>query len=121
MSDRLDFRQGQLFHMTVVERLLSIVSDGRLLCDVALDGRISGAPSIGHLHMKAKRRRIPVPVPPGGVVGDYVPFYLAPRSPMLYANDMGAVGDQARGQAGIVYLVTSTWLYVCVEPHRLLA
>jgi hypothetical protein len=93
--------------MTTLDHLPSIVADGRLLCDVALDGRTPGGPSIGHSHMKEKRRRIDVPVPPGGVVGDYVPFYLAPRSPMLYANHMGAVKGREGGQSGIVYLVTS--------------
>jgi hypothetical protein len=107
VSDRLDFRQGQLFHMTTLDHLPSIVADGRLLCDVALEGRDPGGPSIGHSHMKEKRRRIEVPVPPGGVVGNYVPFYLAPRSPMLYANHMGAVKGRNGGQTGIVYLVTS--------------
>ena len=107
MPDRLDFSKGQLFHMTLIERLPGIVSDGKLLCDIALDEHTPSSSSIGHPHMKAKRRRIEVPVPPGGVVGDYIPFYLAPRSPMLYANHMGAVRSRAAGQAGIVYLVTS--------------
>lgn len=106
MNDRLKFRRGQLFHMTTLDHLPSIVADGRLLCDVALDGRGPSGPSIGHSHMKQKRRGIAVPVPPGGVVGDYVPFYLAPRSPMLYANHMGAVLSRPSGQDGIVYLVT---------------
>lgn len=107
MPDRLQFTKGQLFHITTLEHLPSIVADGRLLCDVALDGRGTANPSIGHSHMKEKRRRIDVPVPPRGVVGDYIPFYLAPRSPMLYANHMGAVAGRQAGQAGIVYLVTA--------------
>lgn len=61
--------------------------------------------------MKGARRRRAVPVPPGGVVADYVPFYFAPRSPMLYriACDrrdriIGRYGD---GQDPLVYLVSS--------------
>jgi len=49
----------------------------------------------------------PVPVSPGGVVGDYVPFYLAPRSPMLAASYYGNVQGRTDGQDGIVYLVTT--------------
>ena len=38
---------------------------------------------------------------------DYVPFYFAPRSPMLYAIHMGNVDGCTAGQADIVYLVAS--------------
>jgi hypothetical protein len=107
MSDRLDFKKGQIFHMTLVERLQAIVVDGQLLCDAALAGKDLPGPSIAHAHIKERRHRIEVPVPPRGVVGDYVPFYLAPRSPMLYANYKGNVQGRTSGQAGIVYLVSS--------------
>jgi len=48
-----------------------------------------------------------VPVSPGGVVADYVPFYFAARSPMLYAITMGNVPSYQGGQGELVYLVTS--------------
>jgi len=57
--------------------------------------------------LKQRRSRVRVPVPPYGVVADYVPFYLAPRSPMLFANLCGNVADRPPGQEGIVYLVTT--------------
>lgn len=106
MGNRLEFRQGQLFHMTLIERLPMILDDGGLLCDAVLAGRDLPGASIAHGHIKERRRTIEVPVPPGGVVGDYVPFYLAPRSPMLFANHRGAVDGRQAGQDGIVYLVT---------------
>jgi hypothetical protein len=107
VTGKLKFRKGQLFHMTLVERLPGIVADGRLLSDAALVSRqLPGAP-IAHAHIKERRRRVTVPVPPGGVVGDYVPFYLAPRSPMLAANHYGNVEGRSTGQDGIVYLVTT--------------
>lgn len=84
-------------HQSLIESLVSVVSGGRLLCDVVLDGHKPIGPSIGHSHMKEKRRRTEVPVPLGGVVGDYVPFYLAPRSPMLHANHMAAPADMVTG------------------------
>jgi hypothetical protein len=107
MSVRLNFKQGQLFHMTLIERLPAIIADGRLLSDAALAELELPGDSIAHAHIKERRRRIEVPVPPGGVVGDYVPFYLAPRSPMLAANHYGGVEGRAAGQDGIVYLVTT--------------
>ena len=39
--------------------------------------------SIGNPELIDKRARHPVPVPPGGVLNDYVPFYFTPFSPML--------------------------------------
>lgn len=43
---------------------------------------------------------------PGGVVADYVPFYFAARSPMLYAISRGNVPAYQDGQNPLVYLVT---------------
>lgn len=107
MSGRLNFKKGLLFHMTLIERLPLIVSDGQLVCDAALAHRDLPGQSIGHAHLKARRLTVEVPVPPGGVVGDYVPFYLAPRSPMLYASKKGGVDGRTTGQDGIVYLITT--------------
>ncbi len=107
MTERLSFRKGQLFHMTLMERLPAIVADGRLFSDQVLANRQLPGEPIAHSHIKQRRRRIEVPVPPGGVVGDYVPFYLAPRSPMLAANFYGNVESRTTGQGGIVYLVTT--------------
>lgn len=107
MSSRLNFRKGQLFHMTLIERLPYIVADGHLRCDTATAKFDLPGQSIAHGHLKDRRRQVTVPVPPGGVVGDYVPFYLAPRSPMLAANHYGNVRGRSAGQDGIVYLVTA--------------
>jgi hypothetical protein len=40
-------------------------------------------------------------------VGDYVPFYFAPRSPMLYVINKGSVPGYAGGQSEVVHLVSS--------------
>lgn len=62
---------------------------------------------IGNRGIKERRVRRPVPIPPGGVVADYVPFYFAPRSPMLYGIAKGSVPTYAGGQDDIIYCVTS--------------
>lgn len=107
----LPFAKGQLFHMTPIERLTRIIDDGVLQCERALAHLELPGASIAHPHLKARRMVTPVPIPPYGVVADYVPFYLAPRSPMLYANYAGNVVGRPSGQDGIVYLITDVaWI-----------
>jgi len=48
-----------------------------------------------------------VPVAPYGTLHDYVPFYFAPRSPMLYTINKGNVPGYTGGQKSLVYLVSS--------------
>jgi hypothetical protein len=38
---------------------------------------------IGNPELIQKRTQRPVPIPPGGVLSDYIPFYFTPHSPML--------------------------------------
>jgi hypothetical protein len=64
------------------------------------------AVEIGEDRIKEQRRRRPVPIPPGGFVADYVPFYFAARSPMLYTISRGNVPAYQEGQDPLVYLVT---------------
>lgn len=62
---------------------------------------------VGNRGIKERRRRAAVKVAPGGVVADYVPFYFAPRSPMMYAIHMGNGPGYDDGIDPLVYLVTS--------------
>ena len=64
--------------------------------------------NIGHTHIKATRLNRNVPVGPRGTVGDYVPFYFAPRSPMLLAISRGNVEGYTAGQQPVIYLCSST-------------
>lgn len=63
--------------------------------------------NIGHRNLIDKRGRRRVTKTPGGVLNDYIPFYFAPRSPMLYSiykkNIDGFIGKQS----DIIYLVSS--------------
>lgn len=93
-----------LYHFTHVDNLASIVREG-LLCDTAAPDHC--LVDVGNRGIKEQRRRRPVPVGAGGMVADYVPFYFAPRSPMLYAVLGGQVEQYADGQDPLVYLVTT--------------
>jgi len=99
-----------IYHFTHVDNLASIFRDGALTCD-------AGAPSaglvteVGALAIKQRRRSVTVPLLPGGTVGDYVPFYFAPRSPMMFkiaCDRRDAVSNLYQGGARpLVYVVSS--------------
>lgn len=96
-----------IYHITHISNLNSIIATGGLHCD---NGCASGgiAPTgIAHAHIKQRRAQRVVPVPPGGTLADYVPFYFAPRSPMLYSIHTGYVAGYQGGQTAVLHLVSS--------------
>ena len=94
-----------IYHISHLRNLERILAEGGLHCDRAAQALKSV--NIGHLHIKERRLKRQVPVGPGGTVGDYVPFYFAPRSPMLYAISRGAVDGYAEGQRPVIYLCST--------------
>jgi hypothetical protein len=62
---------------------------------------------VGNLRIKDQRRQQAVPLAPGGAVADYVPFYFAPRSPMMYAISRGNVPTYTGGTKRLVYLLST--------------
>ncbi len=98
-----------LFHITHVSNLPSIIRAGELWSDSECRRRGAGSQNIAYRHIKDRRARRPVPdTAGGGTLADYVPFYFAPRSPMLYAINKGLVEPSLRGRQDlIVHLVTS--------------
>lgn len=62
---------------------------------------------VGQLNIKDRRRQQSVPVPPGGTVSDYVPFYFASRSPMMSSIARGNVPSYQGGTARLIYLLTT--------------
>lgn len=99
-------RPTQVMHFTHVDHLSTIVELG-LLCDAQAhrDGVL--VTEVGDHGVKRRRRARPVPCVPGGFVADYVPFYYAPRSPMMFKIERGGVTTYQDGCAELVYLVTS--------------
>ncbi|MGH8910233.1 MAG: type II toxin-antitoxin system toxin DNA ADP-ribosyl transferase DarT [Egibacteraceae bacterium] len=99
------------FH--AIDNLNGIVRAGCLHCDAQVKIGTELLKDVGDPDVKARRRRLPIPVGPGGVPADYVPFYLAPRSPMLYVISKGKVPQYKEGQGPLVYLVTDLGTVQC--------
>lgn len=65
--------------------------------------------SIGNAELIGKRAAHQVPVPPGGVLNDYVPFYFTPFSVMLRNIHTGWNGIKQVPNEDIVILVSSLY------------
>lgn len=62
---------------------------------------------IGNAELTGRRGTKQVPIAPGGVLNDYVPFYFTPFSPMMYNIYTGRGGVTQRNNEEIVILVSS--------------
>jgi hypothetical protein len=105
-----------LYHFTHVDNLTTILEQGGLLCDrdVMDDGLL--AVEVGDTSIKDRRRYMSVPKPPGGSPCDYVPFYFATKSPMLFRISRGGVVQYPDGdQEPLVYIVTSVEQVVAAD------
>ena len=96
-----------LYHITEIGNLASIIECGGLWCDAERRRQKFAHVNIAHDHIKGRRERRRVPVVPGTTLADYVPFYFASRSPMLFAINRNNVEGYAGGQRRIVHLVTT--------------
>lgn len=94
-----------LFHFTHMDNLRSIAELG-LVADVEMAASEEGFVEVANQDIKARRRDREVSASPHGRVSEYVPFYFAARSPMLYAIHMGNVRTFAGAAEELVYLVT---------------
>ncbi|MCG8654876.1 DUF4433 domain-containing protein [Yimella sp. NH-Cas1] len=94
-----------ILHFTRIEHLPTILESGLLADEAAKRGPL--AIEIGHRGIKELRRTRAVPCGPGGFVSHYVPFYFAPRSPMMYAINGGSVPEYTEGCGRIIYVVST--------------
>lgn len=76
-------RDRWVFHFTHADNVASIVEAGRLVCDRAARDSLLRT-EVGDPEIKDGRRNRQIPLAKCGYVGDYVPFYFAPLSPMMF-------------------------------------
>lgn len=96
-----------IYHITHMRNLESIVSCGKLYCGQLVGEQNLNPIEIGYRDLKDKRSKWAVPIGPGGSLGNYVPFYFAPRSPMLFVISKGGVAGYNEGQRSVLHLLAS--------------
>lgn len=103
----MDINEIRLYHMTHIDNLAGIIDEDGVWSDNDVAKHAPDRVRIGYSSLKEKRRRKPLgAIRPRAFIGDYVPFYFAPRSPMLYVINCGKVDDYNQGQRPLVYLVS---------------
>lgn len=94
-----------IFRITHIENVEWILANG-------LHCRNSGIldpnyQEIGNPDLIARRADRTVPIPPGGTLSDYIPFYFTPYSPMMLNIKTGYNGMKQTPMRDIVILVSS--------------
>lgn len=96
-----------IMHFTHVRNLSGILAAGCLQADSVVNHQSDLQVEAADLEIKARRKAILIRLAPYGCVADYVPFYFAPRSPMLYKLAKGGVPTYTDGQDPLIYLVST--------------
>ena len=80
-----------IYHFTHISNLSSLISSGGIICKNGVDSSSITYQSSAYESVQGHRESFEVPVDPGGVIHDYVPFYFNSLSPMLYAVHRGNI------------------------------
>ena len=115
--------QPKIFHICHVDRLASIVAAGGLLSDAAVAQAAVPGTVIGMNHIKQRRlQELRLNSHPGLYVGQCVPFYLCPRSVMLFLiHRQNADLAYKDGQGPIIHLeadLHATVAWANAQPRR---
>lgn len=95
-----------IFHFTPASNVPKIIAAGGIHPDNVMFTQPEKYTDCASADIKTARRTKAVPVHPYGYVGDYVPFYYAPRSPMMSAISKGQVPGYDDSH-GLVYIASS--------------
>ena len=96
-----------IYHITPISNLPILLQCGELRSKNQLRSGSTSYESIAYEHIQERRAAKAVPCGPRGSLHDYVPFYFASRSPMLYAIHKGYVDGYQGHQSDILHLVTT--------------
>lgn len=105
MAPNLTPEKALIFRIVHVDSIEWILGNG-LHCETSAT-RDSHYRAIGNPELIERRQRRIVPLPPGGTLSDYVPFYFTPYSPMLYNIHTGHGGIARQPNMNIAFLVSS--------------
>lgn len=94
-----------LFRITHIDNIPHILRHG-LVTRFSPDANKNFV-GIGDISLIEVRDDLEAPVPPGGKLSEYIPFYFGPRSPMLLQIATGFDGVQKYPQEEIVYIISS--------------
>ena len=97
---------ARIFRVVHVSNVPWILDHGGLHCQNSANPDPNYV-DIGNASLIAKRTRRHVPIPPGGPLSDYVPFYFTPFSIMMYNLKTGYGGITRRENKDIVMFVSS--------------
>ena len=74
-----------VYHLTHIDNLASIIQSGGCLSFNRKQNQGIGHIDVAYETIQVRRAQTSVPCGSGGCLHDYVPFFFAPRPPMLYA------------------------------------
>jgi hypothetical protein len=97
---------ARIFRIVHISNVPWILDHGGLHCQNSADLDPNYV-NIGNVSLIDKRARRYVPIPPGGPLSDYVPFYFTPFSIMMYNVKTGYGGITRRDNKDIVIFVSS--------------
>jgi hypothetical protein len=95
-----------IYHITHIDNLLSILNSDGLIANSRLRQERIDYRDIAHERIQDRQARKTVPCSARGTLHDYVPFYFAPHSPMLYAIHKGNLERYFQGQNFVIHLVS---------------
>jgi hypothetical protein len=93
-----------IYHFSHGRNLEAIIAASKLRASATAATTVD----VADARIKRSRENRHVRCGPGGTVGEYVPFYFAPRSPMLFRIQRGGVEGVDGSPAGLVYFATTT-------------
>ena len=74
-----------LYHITHIDNLATIFNSGGLLAQAIVQQNEHSYMDVANQNIQGRRSKTKIPLGPQGNLHDYVPFYFAARSPMLYS------------------------------------